>query len=131
MISLTFVVLAAICNAIMDVSLFHYYYSILTKLSSRWWNGANSWANKYIDNDPSKGRRKCFFGLLNLPVQFTDSFHLFKSLMIVFMMCAIAFAPKNIFGIENWIFYSVIIIIFGTAWNLTFNLFYNKILRKK
>lgn len=131
MISAIFIMLAAFCNSVMDVSMFHYYYSVFTKFNDKFWNGTNSWLNKYVDREPSKGRIKWFNGLINKPVQLTDSFHLFKSLMIIFLISAIPFCPKNELGLEDWIYYLLVIGIGGTIWNLTFNLFYNHLLRKK
>ena len=131
MISAILIMLAAICNASMDVCSFHYYYSIFTKFDDKFFNSNRSWYNKYIDGEPSKGRRKWFFGLLTLHPAFTDSFHMFKSLMVVFLISAIPFCPKNELGLEDWIYYLLVIGIGGTIWNLTFNLFYNHILRKK
>jgi len=130
MISVILIALAAICNAVMDICSHHYYYSVFTRFNDKYWNAVHSWANKYVNGEPNMGRRKWFFGMLNVHVAFTDAWHLFKSLMIVFLISAIPFCPTNELGIENWIYYSAVIIAAGTTWNLTFNLFYNHLLRK-
>lgn len=130
MISIILITLAAICNAIMDICSHHYYYSVFTRFDDKFWNAIHSWANKYIDRDPSKGRIKWFGGLINKPVQFTDAWHLFKSMMIIFIISAIPFCPKNELGLDEWMYYLLVIGIGGTTWNLTFNLFYNHLLRK-
>jgi len=72
--SLVLVMLAAICNAIMDVTQFHFYKSIFNKepFSVSWLNGDISWRNKYKNGSVSQGRN-------NIPVWFTDAFHFFKS----------------------------------------------------
>lgn len=129
MISLILISLAAICNAIMDICSHHYYLSVFSSLNRKYWDATISWKNKYNGGDPFWGRKKWFYGMINVPVQVTDAWHLFKSLMIIFLISAIPFCPKNSMGIENWIYYSAVIGIGGVTWNLVFNLFYNKILR--
>ena len=134
MISLLLVALAAICNAVMDVVSFHYKTSIFTKFNPQWWNPAISWKNKYVDYSKfaeytgkvSKLEKRIF--ILNLfsikyPTFLTDAWHFFKSLMIVLLGFAIVlYVPVvNIY---------VDIILVGFAWNLTFNVFYNKIFKK-
>jgi len=134
MISLLLVALAAICNAVMDVISFHYKQSIFTKFNPQWWNPAISWKNKYVSYDKfseytgsvSKLEKRIF--ILNLfsikyPTFLTDAWHFFKSLMIVLLGFAIElYNPVvNIY---------VDIILVGLAWNLTFNVFYNKIFKK-
>ncbi len=134
MISLLLVVLAAICNAVMDTISFHYKISIFTKFNPQWWNPAISWKNKYVDYSKfaeytgkvSKLEKRIF--ILNLfsikyPTFLTDAWHFFKSLMIVLLGFAIVlYVPVvNIY---------VDIILVGFAWNLTFNVFYNKIFKK-
>lgn len=131
-VSLLFIALAAICNAVMDILQFHYHESIFDKPSDKisyydkWWNPHYSWRNKYINGIPSYGRKKWILGL-NYPVQLTDAWHLFKTFMIVFLCLSIVtfedVYPKTILDDI------LIFCIFGTVWNLTFSLFYNKILR--
>jgi hypothetical protein len=130
MISIILIALAAICNAVMDICSHHYYYSVLTRFDSKFWNASTSWANKYVNGQPANGRVKWLGGIMNKPVQLTDAWHLFKSLMIVFLISAIPFCPSNEFGLPEWIYYLLVIGVGGTVWNLVFNLFYNRILRK-
>lgn len=131
--SLIFIILASICNAIMDTSTHHYGTSKLTKFKNTlWWNGEISWKNKYIDGNPDKGRVKWYFGM-NKPVQITDAFHFFKMLMIIFIcLSIITFDKCNMLVDCKYEWYSFIIMlgIYGTLWNLTFSLFYNEILKK-
>ena len=119
MISMILIFLSAICNSIMDVCSFHYENSVFSKLNPKFWNPAISWKNKYIDGDVSKGMRKLFWKI-NYPTAFTDSWHFFKSSMIILIVGAIVLykpviSPLIDFG------------IIGVIWNLTFNLFYNKL----
>lgn len=132
MISLIFWCLAAICNAIMDVCSHHFEQSIFKYSNRYFWQTEISWRSKYVAGYPEAGRRKIKFWKwkFNYPVQLTDSFHLFKSLMIVFICLSIAFAD-GIYSNPKWYSYIVIVLVFGTFWNLTFNLFYNHILIKK
>jgi hypothetical protein len=133
MISLLFIVLAAICNAIMDKTQFHYHRSIFYSmgLDRYWWNGAISWRNKYVDHDVTRGRRKLLESHINYPVQLTDAFHFFKMLMIIFVCCSIiTFNPCDAFvncsmGILN---FSIILLVYGIFWNTTFSLFFKHIL---
>lgn len=123
--SLILVALASICNACMDVTSFHWNESIFLNIKDRdirnFFCTPQSWRLKYVDGDPTKGRRK-ILGMFNLHPAFTDSWHLCKSIMIVLMCLAIvAYEP-----LINW---WVDLIILGTTWNLTFSLFYNKIFK--
>lgn len=127
MISFILISLAAICNSIMDILQFHYKKSIFIKFNPQWWNPAISWKNKYIDwdNGVMIEKKIHIFNLFSIkyPIFLTDAWHLFKSSMIV------------LFGL-GVVFYSPVInpfidiIIIGLVWNLTFNVFYNKIFRK-
>lgn len=116
MISILFIFLASLCNSIMDKTSHHFHKSIFKNLNPVWWNAEISWKNKYILLDPKNGRRKLLF--FNYPVQLTDAWHFFKTLMIIFICLAIIFYQS----IFNWYFD---LLIFGTCWNLTFSLFYS------
>ena len=134
MISLVLVIIAAICNAVMDILDHKYAWSIFNKydtiFNSGYWDPSYSWRNKYIEKNPQAGRRR-ILGIKIHPM-FTDSWHLFKSIMVVSLCFAIAFGfslpPICVFNTEmlNMILW---VAILDTAWNLTFSLFYNRILR--
>jgi hypothetical protein len=134
-VSFIFWSLAAICNAVMDVTNYHYSISIFKKLNPMWWNGEISWKNKYINGDPSLGFRKLFpnskglLGKINYPVQLTDAWHFFKMLMIIFLAVSVVTFANTITSIN----YSqlIYIIVYGILWNSWFNVFYNKILSSK
>ncbi len=137
MVSYILIILAAICNSIMDITTFHYSTSIFSKYNAQFWNPSISWTNKYIDHDVNKGMRK-FFGLFDISVVFTDSWHLFKSLMIFALVgSVVCYTPllgelllKDV-AITNSSMYILVrlidFIIMGTLWNLTFSLFFNHI----
>lgn len=125
MISLIFFALAAICSAVMDIiENENFFTSIFINLQSKFWYKRESW----------KESEK----VINWKF---DGWHLFKSTMIIFILGAILFY-KPIESI-NWLIdlvikesmwrvicqYSVHLLIFSAVWDMTFNLFYNKILR--
>ena len=114
MVSCIFIFLAAVCNAVMDKTQFHFHKSIFKTLNPYFWNGEISWQNKYINRDFNQGFKKT-------PVQFTDAFHLFKSLMIIFFVAAVVYYKPMINAFIDFL-------IFGACWNGTFNCFFNKIL---
>jgi hypothetical protein len=123
MISFILIALSALCNALMDVSQFHYSTSILTKFNKpQYFNGEISWENKYVDwRNGDKRMRKWFFGLFNIPAAFTDFWHIAKSIMIVlFILAIVLYEP--VFGILIDFF------VLGAIWNLVFLAFYKKIL---
>ena len=79
----------------MDTSVHHYSTSKLKKFKNTFfWDGENSWKNKYINGDPKLGRVKWFFGMTK-PVQITDAFHLFKTLMIINICLSIISFDKS------------------------------------
>lgn len=124
LVSIILFALAGACNAVMDTVTHHYQKSIFNVRKYRmfWWNPEYSWRNKYHSGDPALGRRKWIFGI-NYPVQISDAWHLFKTVMIFGIVgSVVSYQP-----IYQW---WADIIIFGTAWNLTFSLFYNKLLIK-
>jgi len=124
--SFIFLILASICNAIMDTSVHHYDSSIFTNYNMLWWDGEISWKNKYVDGDTEKGRVKWFFGI-NKPVQLTDAFHFFKMFMIIFICLAIV---CGVFGVieHQWYTFLSLFIGYGITWNVVFSRFYDKIL---
>lgn len=127
MISLFLIIIAAICNAIMDTLFHHYGISIFNKSKSLFWSNpyTTSWLNKYVDRDVKKGliKYKILFFKIEKPAAFTDAWHFFKSLMIITIILSIVFY-KVFF---TWYFDFLIL---GIVWNLVFSLFYNKILIK-
>lgn len=139
-ISLLFILGASICNSIMDILSHKYHSSIFNdeKYDSKWWDASLSWRNKYLNDNPMDGRRK-LFGNVNYPVQLTDAWHFFKTLMIIFICTSITLMtlvnPFN-FSIfdNNWdyvVSFIIHMLIMGTVWNVTFSFFYGKVWIKK
>ena len=102
------IVIAAIANACMDrvETFIHFNDSVFRKLNPRF----------YSKMDSSEHARK----VLNYKIDF---WHLCKSIMI----CSLLAIPF----VHNTLFHPLIdYVIFGLLYNITFELFYSKILRK-
>ncbi len=108
-LSLIFIVLAAVLNAVMDSVEYETAYSrsIFSKYNPKWWLKTTSW--EYVKFLPFTKYRP-------------DAWHLAKSGMIVFLCLAIVFfSTKGILLID--------FLILGAVWNTVFNIFYNRIFR--
>ena len=119
MISMILFALAAICNAVGDTLIHHYSTSVFNRLDSTFWNPAISWRNKYVN-----GQRRKLIGSINYPVQLTDAWHLFKSLMLTFLGFAIACHAHIYNPVIDATIYLMI-------WWLFFESFYTYVLKKK
>jgi len=103
------IILAAIANACMDrvETTIHFNNSVFSNLKASWWCKEQSWQTKYIPFTHYK----------------PDFWHLCKSVMI----CSLLAIPF----VHNTLFHPLIdYVIFGLLYNITFELFYSKILRK-
>lgn len=98
-------VCAAMFKAVADTVDHHFDTSIFRRYNPRFW-----------DRDISSERAKKIFGYK------VDAWHISLSCMIICMILAAIFHQQKL----DWY---LELIIGGFAWNLTFNLFYNKILR--
>lgn len=146
--SAIFVALAAICNAVMDKVTHHFHESIFNdpdKFEHDYWNAAVSHLNKYIDRDADKGRNtfkikvpiikrspirlrlKTIDTRIVIHPAFTDAWHSYKSSMITYMCAAIVLYDYrgDIWG------HLGAFVIYGAIWNVTFSLFYKRLLAKK
>lgn len=111
-----FICLAAICNAVMDTLAHHYSTSIFNNSNKQFWDASVSWKNKYIDGDKKKGRvRWTRFNFIK-PVQISDGWHIFKTLCIFFIVCAVAFhdyKESYIYSIcKNGFFFVLVFVLF-------------------
>lgn len=105
--SALYIILAAILNAFMDrVENENFYESIFRNWNEKFWYKRVSW--KYA--------KKIFGWKL-------DAWHIAKSLMIISLVMAMV--SYSVF--HNW---WVDVIIAGCLWNVFFNIFYNKLLKK-
>lgn len=120
--TIVFLILAAFCNAVMDVLSTRFYVSIFGNFKNRqFWDWNISWRNKWSWGDKANGEK--FFLSSTMLSFLTDGWHLFKGLMIVFISLAIV-CYKPLFGLID-------IILFNCIWGITFELFYTKLLIKK
>jgi len=123
-ISIVCFVLAIICDAIMDTIQHHYHISIFRKYNEQYWDASISWLNKYQNRDDRNPRVKIriFKRYFNKPVQLTDAWHLIKSIKIILILISM---------VSYTIVFSPILdfLILGVIWDLTFSLFYDKILK--
>lgn len=103
------VFIAAFFNAVMDRTTepVHFNLSIFRNLNQKFWLRSVSW--QYA---------KKVFGWK------ADAWHIAKSAMIICMVCAMVFY-------ESMLPYYIDILVLGALWNLSFNLFYNRLLKRK
>lgn len=105
MLSSLLVILAAYFNALMDrLENETFFTSVFKNMNQKFWYKRESW--KYAKR------------VFNYKI---DGWHLAKSSMIVCLCLAIVFYTP-MFG---WIDF----VLFGLLWNLTFNIFYNRIFK--
>lgn len=105
MLSSLLVILAAILNAVMDrLENETFFASVFKNTNEKFWYKRESW--KYAKR------------IFNYKI---DGWHLSKSLMIICLCLAIVFY-NPVFGLIDFV-------LFGLLWNLTFNLFYNRIIK--
>jgi hypothetical protein len=120
--TIIFLILAAFCNAVMDVLSTRYYVSIFGNFKNKkFWDWNISWRNKWQWGDKANGEK--FFLSSSMLSFMTDGWHLAKALMIVFISSAIV-CYKPLFGLID-------LILFNCIWGITFELFYSKLLIKK
>jgi hypothetical protein len=126
MISLVFISLGSICNALMDVTSHHFHISIFSDIQNKkilkWFRTPDSWKLKYEWDDGEIVGRKKWKGFV-VPVQLTDSWHFFKMLMIVLVCCAIISYEIIVSPIVD-------LCLLGIFWNTTFSFYYNIIFKK-
>jgi hypothetical protein len=125
-LNITLLVLFYILKAVADKISFHFYDSIFYKLPKKchdYWNPAESWDNKWLDNDKDNGER--FYGSSTVFVMFTDAYHLIKFIQYVIISLLIVLNAKPIF-------HPVIdfpIYLFGGL--IIFELFFSKVFKKR
>jgi hypothetical protein len=124
MLSLLFIILAAIINAAMDTLNARYHTSVFKTSNptlNKFFNPALSWQNKWKNGDRKQG--ELFFGSSTFLVWTTDAWHLFKTLMLACYSIAIVTYSPMIHPIVDAIAYWI---VFG----IVFELFWAKIFLK-
>jgi hypothetical protein len=132
MLSIIFLSLAGICNAIMDTILFHWDKSIFKGSKLEWWaNPEVSYKNKWKNHSNSEDGEK-FPGSSTIFVFITDLWHFAQSFMITFFVLGVLFYD-GIVVIKGYPLVSLLIdfVILKGVFSLTFELFWSKILKKK
>lgn len=106
MITLLFIAIAAACNAVMDrtENAPAFNKSVFNHFDVKFWLKEVSW--QYAPK---------IFGWRY------DCWHVAKSLMVCFICLTVCLYSPILGGVFDFL-------LFGAVWNLTFNLFYNKIL---
>jgi hypothetical protein len=100
------VFIAAVLNALMDrVENENFSSSVFKGFNPKWWYKRESW--KYA---------KKVFGWKY------DAWHVAKSMMVISLAFAVVFY-KPILGVWD-------VLLIGSVWNVTFNLFYHRIFKK-
>lgn len=126
-----FWMLAAVCNALMDISAHKFESSIFSHKDPFIWDAKVSWKNKYNNRDPELGRRRWFYGLIVLHPAFTDAWHFAKSLMIVLITGCVVMGCAISSGPARWYELILEFVLLGLLWNTTFTFFYDVVFRKK
>jgi hypothetical protein len=132
MLSILFLSLAGICNAIMDSILFHWDKSIFKGSKLEWWaNPEVSYKNKWKNHSNSEDGEK-FPGSSTIFVFITDLWHFAQSFMITFFVLGVLLYD-GIVVIKGYPLVSLLIdfVILKGVFSLTFELFWSKILKKK
>jgi hypothetical protein len=132
MLSILFLVLAGMCNAIMDKINFHWDDSIFKGSKLEWWaNPEVSYKNKWKNNSNSSGGEK-FPGSSTVFVWVTDLWHFAQSFMISFFVLGALFYGDGIINVFDTNFVNIIcdFIILKSVFSLTFELFWSVILKK-
>ncbi len=132
MLSVLFLVLAGMCNAVMDKIVFHWDDSVFKGSKLDWWaNPEVSYKNKWKNNSNSSGGEK-FPGSSTVFVWVTDLWHFSQSFMISFFVLAALFYGDGVINYfdNNWFNIFIDFIILKSAFSLTFELFWSVILKK-
>jgi hypothetical protein len=126
MLTLIFVFLAAICNAIMDVITYRFNSSIFSKFVQLKWyiDPSVSWRNKYKNGDPNQG--SIFPFSTSILCAITDLWHLTKSIMLVLLYVGITCYVSIINPVLDVILYYI---VFGVTFELFWSILF--IIKKK
>ena len=127
MISIIFIMLAAISFAVVDVLSHHFPRSIFKKLKPQWWNPKKSWKNAYMNWD--KGKRS-----KNISYMISDANNTFTYIGIIFFILAVVSPVSYISqsftnrGLGRFIL-DVVILFF--VYLIVYQIFYRIVFRKR
>jgi hypothetical protein len=113
------VIFSAIAKAAMDKLNFHFYESIFSKLSHRFWNSEYSWQNKWRDGKPELGEDYPFSSTLF--VFLTDGWHLMQFIFLNTIFLALFFIALQDFSLREAIVHLILLrALFGATFELHF-----------
>ena len=121
MLTLIFVFLAAVCNAVMDVITYRFDTSIFSKVVRLKWfiDPKVSWRNKYKNEDPSQGANFPFSTTVLCAI--TDLWHLTKNIMLVLLYVGITCYIPIINPVLDVILYYIVFgVTFEICWSRLF-----------
>lgn len=121
MLTLIFVFLAAVCNAVMDVITYRFDTSIFSKVVRLKWfiDPKVSWRNKYKNGDPSQGPKFPFSTTFLCFI--TDAWHLIKNIMLVLLYVGITCYIPIINPVLDVILYYIVFgVTFEICWSRLF-----------
>jgi hypothetical protein len=111
--------ISAIAKAGMDKLNFHFYESIFSKLSHRFWNSEYSWQNKWRDGNPDLGEDYPFSSTLF--VFLTDGWHLLQFIFLNTFFLALFFIALHDYTIREAIVHLILLrALFGLVFELHF-----------
>jgi hypothetical protein len=118
--SIIFIILASMCNALMDTLSTRYDVSIFRNFKNQqFWDWRISWKNKWKNGNIRNG--ESFFLSSTMLSALTDGWHLAKGLMLGFISLAVVmYVPM--YGILD-------ACIFCIVWGMTFEFSYNKLFK--
>lgn len=115
--SIVYLSIAAMLNAVMDVLSHHFPRSIFAKRKNKWWNPKKSWKNKYVNWDSGNKKEKLFY-------VFSDAWYTFKNISMVMVLLALVNFKEGILPL--YINFLLCLLVYVVVYNA----FYHKILRK-
>jgi len=121
-------VISGISKSVKDTVRDHYYGSIFSKLNQKYWNGTNSWLNKY-DQTKFPDLKPKFWGSTTFLAWTTDAWHLFDTIQSTCLQLAISIPISILLG-NLWLVLPVIAltkILVGVPFEIT----YSKLFVKK
>lgn len=120
-------ILAAMCNAVMDVLAFKYKKSIFKNLDPEYWNPSISWRNKYKNKRQDDG--PAFFLSTTALVFVTDAWHLFQFLSNSLIILAVIMVFYTAFPYTLWWHHVLVFIGMKAVWGMIFELFFSNVFR--
>lgn len=133
--SLLFLILASICNAVMDVCSYKFSKSVFNNSDIKFKLFGFPFKRFFDPSWRQLNKEKTFkllFWTVKQPLQFCDGWHFPKMLMIGFIIIAIILYHPILTFTNIWILNRLMdFVLYSVAWNVTFNVFYDIYLIRK